>query len=65
RQGIHVDGGQYIYVFSLKGEPLCSYVLDHFVNGISVDEQQGIILATDVNKDEPVIEYRPLHRLFR
>ena len=25
---------------------------------ISVDEQKGIIIATDVNKDEPIIEYR-------
>ena len=39
------------------GEPLCRYVLDHYVYGISVDEQKGIILATDVNKDDPIIEY--------
>ena len=57
RKDIHVDGGQYIYVFNLKGEPLCKYVLDHFVYGISVNEQKGTILATDVNKDEPIIEY--------
>lgn len=42
---------------SLTGEPLCRYVLDHYVYGISVDEQKGIILATDVNKDDPIIEY--------
>ena len=59
RKGIEFpDGGQYIYVFSLTGEPLRRYVLDHFVYGISVDEQKGIILATDVNKDEPIVEYR-------
>ena len=52
-----VDGGQYIYVFSLKGEPLMKYVLDHYIYGISVDEKQGIITATDVNSDEPIIEY--------
>lgn len=52
------DGGQYIYVFSLTGEPLKRYVLDHFVYGISVDEQKGIILATDVNQDEPIVEYQ-------
>ncbi|ADV43347.1 BF3164 family lipoprotein [Bacteroides helcogenes] len=52
------DGGQYIYVFSLKGEPLRKYVLDHYVYGISVDEEKGIILTTDVNKDEPIIEYK-------
>lgn len=57
RKGIQVDGGQYIYVFNLKGEPLCKYVLDHCIYGISVNEQKGTILATDVNKDEPIIEY--------
>ena len=58
QQGVYLpDGGRYIYVFSLTGEPLCRYVLDHYVYGISVDEQKGIILATDVNKDDPIIEY--------
>ena len=52
------DGGQYIYVFSLSGEPLRKYVLDHYIYGISVDEQRGIITATDVNKDEPIIKYK-------
>lgn len=58
QQGIQVDGGQYIYVFNLKGEPLRKYVLDHYVYGISVNEQKGIIFATDVNKDEPIVEYQ-------
>ena len=58
RRGIHVDGGKYIYVFSLTGEPLRSYVVDHHVCGISVNEREGIILATDVNKDEPIIKYK-------
>lgn len=57
RKSIQVDGGQYIYVFNLKGEPLCKYVLDHCIYGISVNEQKETILATDVNKDEPIIEY--------
>ena len=58
KQGVFLPVGlRYIYVFSLTGEPLCRYVLDHYVYGISVDEQKGIILATDVNKDEPIIEY--------
>lgn len=57
RKGIHVDGGKYIYVFSLTGEPLRRYVLDHHVCGISVNEREGVILATDVNKDEPVVKY--------
>lgn len=57
QKGIQVDGGQYIYVFDLKGEPLCKYVLDHYIYGISVNEQEGTIITTDVNKDEPIIEY--------
>lgn len=57
RNGQGLDGGQYIYVFSLTGEPIKKYILDHYIYGISVDEQKGIIIATDVNKDEPIIEY--------
>lgn len=58
QQGINLpDGGQYIYVFGLKGEPLRKYVLDHYIHGISVNEQKGVIIATDVNKDEPILEY--------
>lgn len=53
----HLDGGQYIYVFSLTGEPLKKYVLDHYICGISVDEQLGVIYATDVNQDEPILEF--------
>ena len=52
------NGGQYIYVFSLKGEPLRKYVLDHHISGFSVNEQEGIILAVDVNQDEPIVEYQ-------
>ena len=53
----HLDGGQYIYVFSLTGEPLKKYILDHYICGILVDEQRGVIYATDVNRDEPILEY--------
>lgn len=59
QNGIHLpDGGQYIYVFSLQGEPLMKYVLDRCIYGISVDEERGIITATDVNSDEPIVEFR-------
>lgn len=53
----HLDGGQYIYVFTLTGEPFKKYVLDHYIYGISVDEQHGVIYATDVNMDEPILEF--------
>lgn len=53
-----IDGGKYIYVFSLKGEPLKRYVLDRYIYGIYVDEERGIITATDVNSDEPIVDFR-------
>ena len=51
------DGGKYIYVFSLEGEPLCKYVLDHYIYGIWVDEDTKTIIATDVNNDEPILKF--------
>ena len=51
------DGGKYIYVFSLKGEPLCKYVLDHYIYGIWVDEDTKTIIATDVNDDQPIVMF--------
>lgn len=58
RQGKRLpDGGQFIYVFTLQGEPLRKYVLDHYIHGIYVDEQRGVIVATDVNSDEPILEF--------
>ena len=57
-RGEEVDGGKYIYLFSLTGEPLKKYELDHHIYGISVDEDKGIITATDVNKNEAIIEYK-------
>ena len=51
------DGGKYIYVFSLEGEPLCKYVLDHYIYGIWVDEVTKTIMATDVNNDQPILKF--------
>lgn len=51
------DGGKYIYVFSLKGEPLCKYVLDRYIYGICVDEATKTIVATDVNNDQPIVRF--------
>ena len=52
------DGGKYIYVFNLNGEPLCKYILDHYIYGIWVDETTRTIIATDVNNDQPIVKYR-------
>lgn len=51
------DGGNNIYVFSLKGEPLCKYILDHYIYGIWVDEVNKMILATDINNDQPIVKF--------
>lgn len=52
-----VDGGQFIYVFSLKGKPVCKYILDRYINGIYVDENSRIIYATDVNNDQSLVYF--------
>lgn len=50
-------GGKSIRVFSLEGEPLKEYKLDHSVSGIWVMEEAGKMWALDVNSDEPLVEY--------
>ena len=45
-------------MFSLTGEHLRRYELNHATYGISVDELNGSILITGVNKDEPMVKYR-------
>jgi hypothetical protein len=52
-----VDGGEYIYVFDLKGNPVRKYILDRHVNGLFVDEAAQTIYATDVNNDQPLITF--------
>lgn len=47
-----------IYVFDLKGNPIRKYVLDHHIHGFYVDETNKIITGLDMNKDEPVIQFR-------
>ena len=50
-------GGKTIRVFSLEGEPLKEYKLDHSVSGIWVMEEAGKMWALDVNSNEPLVEY--------
>ena len=57
-EGRATDGGQYIYVFNLQGEPLCKYTLDRYITGFHVDERNKTITATDVNNDQPIVEFR-------
>lgn len=51
------DGGHFLHVFDLKGNPVCRYVLDHAIYGIHIDEEQNVIWATDVNTDEQIIKF--------
>ena len=51
------SGGKTVRVFSLEGEPLKEYKLDHSVSGIWVMEDEGKMWALDVNSDEPLVEY--------
>lgn len=58
QSGRHPDGGKFIYVFDLKGNPRCKYMLDHYVYGIWVDEATKTIITTDVNNDQPIVKFR-------
>ena len=55
QKGDMTDGGRYVYVFSLMGEPLRKYELDHVVYSVFIDELDKIIIAMDVNMDSPII----------
>jgi len=52
------DGGDRIYVFDLKGNPVKEYVLDRYISGFCVDEKTGVIVASDLNSDQPIVEFR-------
>jgi hypothetical protein len=55
--GKHEDGGRFLYVFDLKGNPVRKYQLDQAVYGIDVHEEWNMIFATDVNHDQPLLKY--------
>ena len=52
------DGGEYIHIYNLNGEPICRLVLDHAIYGIDVDEENKIIWATDVNSEEQILKFQ-------
>lgn len=56
-----IDGGQFIYVFSLKGEPLIRYTLDRFIYGIDVNDKTNELYAVDVNFNQPVVKFKFEH----
>lgn len=56
-----IDGGQYIYVFSLEGKPLVKYTLNHFIYGIDVNEDTKEVYAVDVNSNLPIVNFKLEH----
>lgn len=52
------DGGRFIYVFDLQGNPVQKYTLDHAIYGIDVNEETNTIVATEVKSDDPIIEFK-------
>lgn len=52
------DGGRYIYVFDLKGNPVRQYTLDRAIYGIHVNEDTRTITATDVNSNECIVQFQ-------
>lgn len=52
------DGGRFIYVFDFDGRPVRKYTLDRAIYGIDVHEAEGVIYATDVNREEAVVEIK-------
>lgn len=57
------DGGKYIHVYKHDGTPVCRLVLDHEIYGIDVDEENGVIWATNVNTEEQIVRYALPHTM--
>jgi len=57
RKKLTTEGGKYIHVFDLKGNPVREYVLDEAITGFCVNEEEKKIIGLAVNKDQPVVEY--------
>lgn len=51
------EGGQFIHVFDLDGNPITKFMLDRHITGFHVDEQNGRIIGLDVNSNQPILEY--------
>lgn len=51
------EGGDQIHVFDLKGNPVKTFKLDRNITGFDIDEENQIILALDVNSNQPLFKY--------
>jgi len=54
---VEKEGGKYIHVFDLLGNPVRQYILDRHITGFYIDEENKRIIALDVNSNQPIIEY--------
>lgn len=58
RQGkIKYEGGDQIHVFDLKGNSIKTYKLERYITGFEIDEKNQIILALDVNSNQPLFKF--------
>lgn len=51
------QGARQLRVFTLSGEPECSYEFDRPLAGFFVDEARGLIWAADVNAGTPLFAF--------
>jgi len=58
KEGRATDGGQYYLCFQLTRGTFSKYTLDRYITGFHVDERNKTITATDVNNDQPIVEFR-------
>ena len=47
-----IEGGNIIQVFSLKGNPICQYILDKYITGFSINEENNTLIGLDVNNEQ-------------
>lgn len=57
RNGNRRQGGHYVQVFDLKGNPIVEYELDAYLNGFYVNEKEKKIIGLDGNSNQPVKEF--------
>ncbi|PRD46115.1 BF3164 family lipoprotein [Sphingobacterium haloxyli] len=53
----HKEGGRFVHVFDLKGNPVRQYLLDRCITGFHIDEERGALIGLDVNSNQPIVEY--------
>ncbi len=52
---ISVEGGMFVHVFDLQGNPVKRYQLDRYITGLFIDEKNRLAIGTDVNEEQLVM----------